>query len=190
MMIEREFQPVQGEYIPISAKKAIWLIGLALVLIPVGVGLAWLWGSDTTIPLINKQVTWWGALIGVVMATAGILLPPIILWQWLVRKERLVIGTEYLQVVISKGGKDSVKTQIAYKNIESATIQKHFEQTVIAIQLRDVDAPDLVPPGGESLTKFKRDFGFHLYLEDSYQLPAEDLCRRIETAVVASSGPR
>ncbi|MDB5311972.1 MAG: hypothetical protein JWO38_6174 [Gemmataceae bacterium] len=188
-MIEREFQPVQGESILVSAKKAIRLIGLALVLIPVGVGLTWLWGSDTTIPLINKQVTWWGALVGGVVGAAGILLPPIVFWQWLVRKERLVIGTEYLQVVISKGGTDFVKKQIAFKNIESATLQKHFEQTVIAIQLRVVDAPDLVPPGGDTLTKFKRHFGFHLYLEDSYQLPAEDLCRRIEKAA-AVRGPR
>ena len=184
MVTGRELQPVQGEVIPVSAKKAIWLIGLAVVFIPVGVGLAWLWVSDTTIPLINRQVTWWGAFIGAVGAAAGILLPPIVLWQWLVRKERLVIGTEYLQVVVSKSGTDVVKRQIALKNIESTVPKKHFEQTVVAIQLRNVDAPDLVPPGGDTLRKFKQDFGFHVYLGDNYQVSVEELCRRIEKAAV------
>jgi hypothetical protein len=184
-MSDREVQSESGEIIPVCAKKALQLIGPALFVIPVGVVLAWLWASDTTIPLINKQVTWWGALIGACSAVAGILVPPIILWQWLVRKERLVIGAEYIQVVIAKGGRDVVKQQIAFTNIESATLQKHFEQTVIGIRLRDVNAPDLVPSGGEALTKFERDFGFHVCLEDSYQVPAEEIRRRIEKAAVA-----
>jgi hypothetical protein len=108
MSAEREFQPVEGEYIPVSAKKSFLLICLAIVMVPIGVGLALLWWNETTIPLINKRVTWWGGLLGAVGAVAGILVPPIILWQWLVRKERLVLGTEYLQVVISKGGKEFV----------------------------------------------------------------------------------
>lgn len=110
------------------------------------------------------------------------MVPPVVLWQWLVRKQRLILGTEYLQVVVTKGGKDIVKQQVALKNIESAAVQKHLEVTVIAIQLRDVDAPDLVPLGGDTLTKFKKNFGFHLYIEDSYQLSAEALCRKIEKA--------
>ena len=114
------------------------------------------------------------------MAAAGVALPQVVLWQWLVRKERLVIGTEYLQVVVSKSGTGVVKLQVAFKNIESATVAKHFDNTVVAIQVRDVDAPDLVGPEGDTLRKFKQDFGFHLYIEDTYRISAEDICRIIE----------
>jgi hypothetical protein len=184
MAMGSEVQPVSGEYILVSAKKSIGLIAFVLAVMPVGLVLMWLWGSNTTIPFINKQVTWWGALIGLVLAAAGILVPPLVLWRWLVRKERLVFGAEYLQIVVSKGGQDVVKTQIAFKNIESATIQKHLDQTVVAIQLRDVDATDLVAASGDTLRSFKRNFGFHLYLNDSYQLPAQELCRRIERTLI------
>jgi hypothetical protein len=179
---DHEFQPVEGETFPVSAKKSFLIIGLALVMLPVGIGLTWLWGTDTTIPLINKQVTWWGALIGLVAVIGGVLLPPIVLWQWLVRKERLVIGTEYLQVVVTKGGRDVVKKQIAVKNIHSAAVQKHAEMTVVAIQLRDIHAPDLVPAGGEYLTKYMADRGFHLSIDDSYQVSAADICSKIVAA--------
>lgn len=182
MSIGRKFQPVPGEVIPISAKKSIGLVAFVLALAPVGIGLTWLWVSNTKIPLINQQVTWWGALIGAVLVAGAVVVPPVVLWQWLVRKQRLILGTEYLQVVVTKGGKDIVKQQVALKNIESAAVQKHLEVTVIAIQLRDVDAPDLVPLGGDTLTKFKKNFGLHLYIEDSYQLSAEALCRKIEKA--------
>jgi hypothetical protein len=181
----REVQAVPGECIPVSAKKSIGVIVLALVCLPVGLVLVWLWWSDTMIPLITRRMTLWGAVVGAVMVLGGVLIPPLVLWSWLVRKERLVIGTEYLQVVISKGGMDVVKMQIALKNIESVGVHKHFDSTVIAIQLRDVDASDLVPPGGERLTKFKKDFGFHLSIHDSYQLSAKDICRRIEEAMAA-----
>lgn len=178
-----EPQPVQGEPVPVSAMKSVWIIGLALGIVPIGLGLIWLWWAETTIPLINKQVAWWGAAIGGFLVVVGVLGPPVILWQWLVRKERLVFGTEYLQVVISKGGRDAVKTQIAYRNIESVSVQKHFENKVVAIQLRDVDAPDLFPAGGEPLVKFKSEFGFHCHLDDSYRMPPEEICRRITTAL-------
>jgi hypothetical protein len=187
MATGHEFQPVQGDSIPVSAKKAIWFVGLGLAITPLGLVLMWLWWSDTTIPVIEKQVSWWGALLGVVATVSGILLPPLVLWQWLVRKERLVIGADYLQIVISKGGKDFVKTQIAFKNIESASVTKHFDNKVVAILIRDIHAPDLVSPGADELTKFEKSFGFHLYLEDIYQLPARDVCRRIEKAVIGEA---
>jgi hypothetical protein len=92
---EASVQPVDGEIIPISAKKMLQIVAVALLILPIAITAVWLWWTDTPIPVINRQVTWYGALLGLLGTIIGIVTPPAMIWVLLSRKEKLILGEKF-----------------------------------------------------------------------------------------------
>jgi hypothetical protein len=176
---EQEIQPVKGEVFPVSKRKILGLVATILLILPFAAALVWLWWTDTVIPVINKQVKWYGALIGLVGSVAGVFGSPLLIWWLLTRKERLILGKDVLQLVVSKGGEDVVRYQVPYDNIESVSIQKENDQTVVAVELRDLEDPDLYPANPKVFYTRQNGHEWHFSLGDQYVEPLESLRKKI-----------
>jgi hypothetical protein len=134
---------VEGEVVPVSARKLLLNCVISeLKLLPLSSALLWLWWTETPIPLVQWNITELGAFIGFVLLILCIVAPVGIIRQLLIRRERLIFGGRFIQIVIMKGDQESVRCQIPYTNMESAFVAKEKGHTIVAIQLKSLDDPN------------------------------------------------
>ena len=127
-----------------------------------------------------------GALLGFIGTFIGIITPPILIWLLLTRKEWLIFGEKLLQEVVAKNGEEAIKCQIPYTNIESVSMQKEFDQDVVAIQLKDLEDRDTYCNDATAFTTRQKHGLMHYSINDSYQDTLDNLCRKLKKRIPAN----
>jgi len=103
---------VDGEKIPDSFIRIfITFVGGFFLMVPLGGGLVWAWWTEFS--FAGRQISWWGALIGVVLFLLGVLCLPTFFYA-LFHRRHIILGEDRLQVVV---GQQKVDEQIPFKNI-------------------------------------------------------------------------
>jgi hypothetical protein len=173
------FQPVDGDIIGQSSVRKLWLIGVCLLLIPVGGVIAWAWWTEFT--LGEKRLNAYAGSVGVFMFVAGIVGVPVGILTLFMRT-RLIFGQDRLQRV---QGEKRVTLQIPYKNI--ARMQQDTDEVIgkfIGIDLHDPDDPETLNVGTD---KTRELLGWHYRLvDDSWAIPLEEIRARLGSRINGS----
>jgi hypothetical protein len=150
--------PVEGEIIRDSPLKTLALCLLAIfVFAPFGAGLIWAWWIEVSFH--DKQISWYGALIGAVLVFGGICAIPVS-FLCFIQRNRLIFGKDYLQLVSG----EKVTIQIPYRNIAQVGMgEAEVKGKFIGIELRDLSESQTLCPGAEAT---KSGFGWHYALAD------------------------
>ncbi len=175
---EDHAEPVAGEVIGRSIGK---ILGMSIVLPPivlVGFGLTagWLTGRVTD-DLVEgpSVVTFWGFLVGLFMLLAGPLWLASLVRRLLIR-ERLVLGSDRLQVVRRQDGRDVVLVQLPYDNIADVVYGVDDFSRFLKIDLKDPDDPKTF---GEDFDHNKETTGHHYIFGSGYRASAATLLEKL-----------
>lgn len=174
--LEKQLRPVEGEIVRDSPLKTLALCLLAIfVLAPLGAAMVWAWWVEAS--FVNKQISWYGALIGVVLVLGGICAVPVSVFAFF-RRNQLIFGKDFLQLV--RGEK--VAVQIPYQNIAQVGLDDaEVKGKFLGIDLRDLNESQTLCPVPEIT---KNSFGWHYTLDDeSWTVPLakihEEIVRRL-----------
>lgn len=155
---ELPLRAVEGEIVRDSPLKKFALCLLAIfVLAPLGAGMAWAWWIEAS--FLNRQISWYGALIGILLVLGGICAVPISFLCFF-RRNQIAFGKDCLQIL--RGEK--VTVQIPYQNIAQVGLDEaEVKGKFIGIDVRDLNEPRTLCPAAEVT---KNGFGWHYALDD------------------------
>jgi hypothetical protein len=167
----KQFQPVEGREFPESVLSIIGMVLLGtFVIAPLGVVLVLAWWHEWS--FANRQISWYGALIGMLLVGLGLLSP--LLLVRIFRREVMIVGKEAFQVVVA--GK--VTQQIPYRNIAGIRLFRDHESAdfvrdFIGIDLANLDDMATLYPAAETI---KQLHGWHCRIEKGFRsVPLEQL---------------
>lgn len=163
---------IEGEIVRDSPLKTLGLCLMAIFLLaPLGVGLVWAWWTGFS--FLDRQVSWYGAVIGAVLVLGGILAVPVAVLCFF-RRNQLILGEQYLQLV--RG--ENVTIQIPYRNVAQIELDEaEVKGKYIGIDLFDLNESGTLCPGAEIT---KKGFGWHYTLTDeSWTVPLNEIHERI-----------
>ena len=161
------------------------MIGWALLALfafaPLGSIMVWAWWAGWT--FADRQVAWYGGLLGAVIAVLGLIGGPASLIG-MFRRESLILGKKCLQLVI---GREKVTAQIPYANMTRIELIRNkegaFAVDFIGIVLADTnDAATLCPEAEPNMQSagwhYKIPKGFRpMPLEQLYELILKQMTR-------------
>ncbi len=166
------FQTVDGRVIRDSVLILItWGVLALFVLAPLGSIVTGAWWNGWTFG--NRQISWYGALLGAILAVIGILGGPAILIR-IFRRESLIVGKNCLQSVV---GGERVTVQIPYANIAKIELVRDqggaHAENFIGVMLADTqDAATLCPAAEATM----RALGWHHKIPKGFRpMPLEQL---------------
>jgi hypothetical protein len=184
--IVAQLRPVDGRKFPESLLSILGLLLLnVFVLGPLGCGLvlAWWYGWS----FADRQISWYGAIIGLALFGCFLLTPLLILKMF--RRETLIVGKECFQVVV---GADKVTQQIPYANIAKIRMLTNhqgadFVRDFIGIALVDTEDPATLCPAAETVMKLH---GWHSRIQTGLRpVPLEQLYELIRKELPADVQP-
>ncbi len=160
---------VTGEVYKRSILKTIGSIVFLIFLFFFGLLLVWAWWTGATFQRLGEAhtVTWWGLLIGI----GSVLGSPILIVSLIRRAllgERLIIGSDRLQIVRTQGGRDVVRVQIPFANVAECSYEVTESERRIGIDVANPSDPATYVQG-EQLAANKELRGWHYILEGGYQ---------------------
>src|SRR5215831_18482952 len=169
---DRTFEPVEGEVIHDSLLKILGTILFMIFLIPLGGSLVWAWWTGAV--LLDRRISWYGALLGAIGFLAGIVLVPFMIIG-MFRRSRLIFGSECLQFV---NGEKTVRFQVPYANIARMQLVTEQNGKFIGIDLHDTRDPKTLVDNPEAVKKAS---GWHYKLADTHWAePIGKICDRLE----------
>jgi len=181
-----QFRPVEGRVFPESF---LLLAGEVLlgtfVLGPLGVLLMLAWWNEWS--LADRRISLAGALLGALLAGVGFL--SLLLLGKVYRRESLIIGKDYFQVVV---GADKVTQQIPYRNIAKLSLMRGHENPnlirgFIGIDLANTKDSETWCPAAETSMKLH---GWHCRIEPGLRpVPLEQLYELIMIQMPPRSRP-
>ena len=178
-----QIQPVNGRKFPESLLSLFGLLLLNVFVVgPLGCGLVLAWWKEWS--FAGHQISWYGAIIGVVLFGFFLLTPLIIVKMF--RRETLVVGKECFQVIV---GADKVTQQIPYSNIAKIRLLRNhqgadFVRDFIGIVFADPEDPATLCPAAETVMKLH---GWHCRIQTGLRpVPLEQLYELIRKELPAN----
>ncbi len=162
-------RPIDGVVFERSAAKIFGFIVLNAVLFLFGVFLIWakLTGQVLDRGSNEKQVTWWGLLLGVV-AVLGAPAMTFRLVRSLWVRRRLVVGSDRLQVLEHLRGQDTVVVQIPFANIAEIKYEATKTDRRVGIDLVEIDDAKTYAPH-ENFRRNRQFEGRHYCISGGYE---------------------
>jgi hypothetical protein len=164
-------EPVKGEVVPRSLRKAFQAVYLAGMTFCAGSCCVSFWCLETVFGSHMSSshfVPWFSLIFGLFGVLAGSWIVYFVLHR-LLSRERLVIGKECFQIIHRKGGRDVVLLQIPYTNIVECRYEVHNQSGRIGIDLAIPDDSDTYTVG-LNFESHKAVFGWHYTIEGGYTI--------------------
>jgi hypothetical protein len=139
---DAQVKPVKGEVFSRSAGKAfLGVAGFGLLFL-FGVGLVYAFLTDTPWKGGDRPefVTWWGFLMGLACMGFGPVFMVLTI-RAVLRKQRVVVGKDRLQILERIGGRDVVVFQVPYTNIAKLKYEVTEAARRIGIKFKDTEDP-------------------------------------------------
>jgi hypothetical protein len=169
-------EPIEGETIHEPLARLFGLLLFSILLVPVGLLLLWAgWWTDLFVGnrLAAPSLV---ALFGAVLLLGGTLGTPLGL-LWLLRRGRLLLGTDRLQYVV---GRRRVVVQIPFHNIAKVElVQEAGKEKYIGIDLADPKDPDTWCPNAEFFKKWRVSSWHYQISIASLAMPLEQIYERL-----------
>jgi hypothetical protein len=169
--------PVEGEAIGCSKKAVLERIYGAIAICTCAFAVVWLWWNETTFTFGTQLVRlgWWTTPFAAAGVAAAVFLAGTAL-NAILKKQRLIIGKDCLQIVTNVSGQDQVVFQLPYSSISEISCPN---DKVIVIALKNLNDP--------------RNYGSKRYLgsvarnsficvSEIYLLPPKEIFQRMITA--------
>lgn len=174
--------PVSGDVIRRSAKMLVGGMFLAVASFLFGLALFWAYWNDFIIPIggLRYQVTEEGALFGFLT----LLFAPVgfgVAAFPLLARQRIVIGSDRVQMIRGRAGRERVIDQIPYWNIADSASVTGEAGRYVGVDLFDLDDPDTF--ASWDFEKSKKTFGCHWRIWGSHELPPDVIHEMLDARV-------
>lgn len=172
--------PVDGTTFGPSARKGLYAVLGALFLVLIGtIVVVWRFAvpdGDTRPSVFLTLGAVALALLGAVFVVLSIVM--------MMRKRRVVIGTDRVQIVQGVGGVDVVMAQLMFANVAGLVMMKHEGGRDVRVRLTDRGAEGTYD--AVNAIRLRPDAkGFEFAIFDEFEGKIEDLLEALDAAVVA-----
>lgn len=173
--------PVEGAEFPTSAAKALsgvlggfLLTGLSLLVI--------LWRLDVVRLLDDRRP---GLFITIAAGFVALLGPFLVVHSLLqmVRKRRLVLGADRLQLIDTRGGRDVVVAQVMYANVAGLVLVNDEGVKQINVKLEEHPAEGTYD-AANAVRPWKNKGGFDFVVANAYKGSLRELLEALDEAVM------